>query len=85
MAISRIWETIGVQARFPSQKQLPQVVCRRAGIGAWILAFPKAARKKMRPIREEIGRSYARERVAQTSINYQLLVVSDSAVDSSGC
>jgi hypothetical protein len=85
MAISRIWETIGVKVRFPSQKQLPQVACRRAGISAWILAFPEVARKKKRPIREEIGRSNARERVAQTSINYQLLVISDSAVDLTGC
>jgi hypothetical protein len=74
-----------MQARSPSQKQLPQVVCRRAEIGVWILAFPKVARKKKRPIREEIGRSNARERVAQSSINYQLLVISGSAVDLSGC
>jgi len=41
--------------------------------------------KKERPIREEIGRSNARERVVQTSIFFQLLVISASTVDLSGC
>jgi hypothetical protein len=45
-----------------------------------ILAFPKVARKKKRPIREEIGRFNALARIVRTSIVYQLRVISASDV-----
>jgi hypothetical protein len=45
-----------------------------------ILALPKVARKKKRPIREGIGRSNALARIVRRSIVYLLRVISASVM-----